>query len=120
MRMSRIFIPTLREDPTEADLISHKYLVRAGFIRKLTAGVYIYLPLMQRVLARISQIVREEMDRAGAFEITMPVLAPAELWQATGRYDTVGPELMRIQDRHQHPMEGDPGYLFVPAFPLPI
>jgi len=104
MRMSRMFIPTLREDPAEAELVSHRLLVRAGYIRKLTAGVYIYLPLMQRVLARISQIVREEMDKAGAFEITMPVLAPAELWQKTGRYDDVGPELMRLLDRHQRPM----------------
>ncbi|MEW5701034.1 MAG: proline--tRNA ligase [Candidatus Zixiibacteriota bacterium] len=104
MRMSRIFIPTLREDPAEAELVSHRLLVRAGYIRKLTAGVYIYLPLMQRVLARISQIVREEMDAAGAFEITMPVLAPAELWQKTGRYDDVGPELMRMTDRHERPM----------------
>ncbi len=104
MRMSQMFIPTLREDPAEAELVSHKYLLRAGYIRKLTAGVYIYLPLMQRVISKISQIVREEMDRAGAFEITMPVLHPAELWQKTGRWDAVGPELMRMEDRHNRPM----------------
>lgn len=104
MRMSQAFIPTLREDPADAELVSHKLLLRAGLIRKLTAGVYIYLPLMQRVLAKISQIVREEMDRAGAFEITMPVLQPAELWQQTGRYDSLGPELMRLTDRHERPM----------------
>ena len=104
MRMSRTFIPTLREDPADAELISHKLLVRGGFIRKLTGGIYIYLPLLQRVLAKISQIVREEMDRAGAFEITMPVLHPAELWEKTGRFATVGPELMRMKDRHDRPM----------------
>ncbi|MBI3871558.1 MAG: proline--tRNA ligase [candidate division Zixibacteria bacterium] len=104
MRMSRTFIPTLREDPAEAELVSHKLLLRAGYIRKLTAGIYIYLPLMQRVLAKISRIVREEMDKAGAFEITMPVLHPAELWQKTGRYNDLGPELMRLHDRHDRPM----------------
>jgi len=104
MRMSQTFIPTLKEDPADAELVSHKYLLRAGYIRKLTAGIYIYLPLMQRVITKIAQIVREEMDRAGAFEITMPVLHPAELWQQTGRWETMGPELMRIADRHERPM----------------
>jgi prolyl-tRNA synthetase len=104
MRMSRMFIPTLREDPAEAELVSHKYLLRGGYIRKLTAGVYIYLPLMQRVLAKISNIVREEMNRSGALEITMPVLCPAEIWQQTGRWDAMGPELMRAEDRHNRPM----------------
>ena len=104
MRMTKAFIPTLREDPADAELVSHKMLLRAGLIRKLAAGVYVYLPLMQRVLAKISQIVREEMNRAGAFEITMPVLQPAELWQQTGRYETLGPELMRLTDRHERPM----------------
>lgn len=104
MRMSQTFIPTLREDPAEAELVSHKLLLRAGYIRKLTAGVYIYLPLMQRVIHRIEQIVREEMNRTGALEITMPVLHPAELWQETGRYFDYGPELVRLEDRHQRPM----------------
>lgn len=104
MRMSQTFIPTLREDPAEAELVSHKLLLRAGYIRKLTAGVYIYLPLMQKVLHKIEQIVREEMDRTGALEITMPVLHPAELWQQTGRYFDYGPELVRLEDRHQRPM----------------
>ena len=104
MRMTQMFIPTLREDPAEAELISHKFLLRAGYIRKLTAGVYIYLPLMQRVLTKISNIVREEMDRSGALEITMPVLCPGEIWQKTGRWDAMGPELMRINDRHERPM----------------
>ena len=104
MRMSQMFIPTLREDPAEAELVSHRFLLRAGYIRKLTAGVYIYLPLMQRVLTKISNIVREEMDRSGALEITMPVLCPGEIWQKTGRWDAMGPELMRINDRHERPM----------------
>lgn len=104
MRMTQMFIPTLREDPAEAELVSHKFLLRAGYIRKLTAGVYIYLPLMQRVLTKISNIVREEMDRSGALEITMPVLCPGEIWEQTGRWNAMGPELMRIKDRHDRPM----------------
>ena len=104
MRMSRTFIPTLRDDPAEAELVSHRMLLRGGYIRKLTAGIYIYLPLMQRVIQKISAIVREEMDRSGAFEITMPVLHPAEIWQQTGRYYDIGPELMRLDDRHHRPM----------------
>lgn len=101
MRWTQIYIPTLREDPAEAELVSHKLLLRAGFMRKVTAGVYNYLPLMQRVLHKISNIVREEMDRAGALEVTMPVLHPAEVWQASGRWDVVGKEQMRLKDRHQ-------------------
>jgi len=101
MKWSEIYIPTLREDPAEAEIISHRLLVRAGYIRKLAAGVYNYLPLMQRVLLKITQIVREEMNRAGAQEILMPVLHPAELWQATKRWETVGKELMKMKDRHQ-------------------
>ena len=104
MRMTRTFIPTLRDDPAEAELISHRMLLRGGYIRKLTAGIYIYLPLMQRVIQKISTIVREEMDKTGAFEITMPVLHPAEVWQQTGRYYDLGPELMRLDDRHHRPM----------------
>ncbi len=100
MRWTNSYIPTLREDPAEAELISHKLLMRGGYIRKVTAGVYNYLPLMQRVLLKITRIVREEMDKAGALEITMPVLHPAELWQASGRWDVVGKEQMRFKDRH--------------------
>jgi len=81
MRWSQLFIPTLREDPAEAELISHKLLVRGGYIRKVAAGVYNYLPLMIMVLEKISTIVREEMNRQGAIEMLMPVLVPAELWQ---------------------------------------
>ncbi|MGB2696848.1 MAG: proline--tRNA ligase [Candidatus Zixiibacteriota bacterium] len=101
MKWTETYIPTLREFPAEAEIISHKLLVKAGYIRKLAAGVYIYLPLMQMVLNKISNIVREEMNKAGAQEILMPVLHPAELWQASGRWQTVGKELMRMKDRHQ-------------------
>ncbi len=102
MRWTKTYIPTLREIPAEAELISHQYLLRAGYMRRLAAGVYNYLPLMQRVINKISTIVREEMDAAGAVEILMPVLHPAELWQKSGRWETVGKELMRLKDRHQH------------------
>ena len=101
MKWSQTFIPTLREDPAEAEIISHKLLLKAGYIRKLAAGIYNYLPLMQRVLTKISNIVRLEMNKAGAQEILMPVLHPAELWQASGRWDSVGKEQMRMKDRHQ-------------------
>ncbi|MCP4568780.1 MAG: proline--tRNA ligase, partial [FCB group bacterium] len=104
MRWSKTYIPTLRQKQTEAELISHQLLLRAGYIRKLAAGVYVYLPLMQRVIDKFSQIVREEMNRAGALEITMSVLCPAELWQKSGRYDTIGKEQMRLKDRHLHDM----------------
>jgi prolyl-tRNA synthetase len=100
MKWSQTYIPTLREDPTEAEIISHKLLVKAGYIRKLAAGVYNYLPLMQRVLLKITQIIREEMNRSGAQEILMPVLQPAELWQESGRWVTYGKEQMRMKDRH--------------------
>ncbi|MCD6162140.1 MAG: proline--tRNA ligase [candidate division Zixibacteria bacterium] len=104
MLWTKTFIPTLRNDPADAEIISHKLLMRAGYIRKLTAGVYNYLPLMQRTLHKVMNIVREEMDDSGAVEITMPVLHPAELWQKTGRWDTVGKEQMRLKDRHMRDM----------------
>ncbi|MFH1386267.1 MAG: proline--tRNA ligase [bacterium] len=100
MRMSRLVAPTLREDPAEAEVISHKLMLRGGFIRKLTAGVYTFLPLGLRVLAKVEAIVREEMNRAGAQEILMPTLLPAELWEETGRWGLYGKELFRIKDRH--------------------
>ena len=100
MKWTETYIPTLRDDPAEAEIVSHKLLVRAGYIRKLSAGVYNYLPLMQRVLLKVTDIVRQEMNAAGAQEILMPVLHPAELWQQSGRWDTVGKELMRARDRH--------------------
>lgn len=100
MRWSHSYIPTLRETPAEAELESHRYLLKAGYIRKLAAGIYSYLPLMQRVLLKVTAIVREEMDRAGAQEVLLPVLQPSELWKATGRWQVVGKELMRMKDRH--------------------
>ncbi|HWR83888.1 MAG TPA: proline--tRNA ligase [Candidatus Deferrimicrobium sp.] len=104
MRWTQTYIPTLRENQAEAELISHQLLLRAGYIRKLAAGVYLYLPLMQRVIEKFANIVREEMNRAGALEITMAVLCPAELWQKSGRYFSVGKEQMRLKDRHLHDM----------------
>lgn len=100
MRWTQTYIPTLREAPSEAELISHKLLVRSGFIRKLAAGIYLYLPLMQRVIQKFEQIVREEMNSHGAVEVTMSALAPAEVWQESGRYETAGREQMRLKDRH--------------------
>ncbi len=104
MRWTQTYIPTLRENQAEAELISHQLLLRGGYIRKLASGIYLYLPLMQRVIEKFANIVREEMNRAGALEITMAVLCPAELWQKSGRYYTVGKEQMRMKDRHQHEM----------------
>lgn len=101
MRWTQTYIPTLRETPAEAELASHRYLQRGGYIRKLAAGVYNYLPLMQRVLLKVTNVVREEMDRAGAQEVLLPVLQPAELWERTGRGQVVGRELMRMKDRHE-------------------
>jgi len=104
MRWTQTYIPTLRENQAEAELVSHQLLLRGGYIRKLASGIYLYLPLMQRVIEKFANIVREEMNRAGALEITMSVLCPVELWQKSGRYDTVGKEQMRMKDRHQHEM----------------
>lgn len=101
MRQSTFLAPTLREAPAEAEAISHKLMLRAGFIRQLAAGVYTYLPLGWRVLRKVEQIVREEMDRTGAQELLMPAMQPAELWQESGRYQVYGPELIRFHDRHE-------------------
>ena len=101
-RMSTLYAPTLKEDPTDAEIASHKLLLRAGFIRKTAAGIYAFLPLGKRVLAKIENIVREEMDACGAQEIRMPMLQPEELWQESGRADAYGPERMRLNDRHDH------------------
>ena len=101
MRISQLFIPTLREDPGEAEVISHRLMVRTGMIRKVAAGIYTYLPLGLRVLRKIERIIREEMEQAGAQELLMPILAPAGLWKETGRWDYYGKELFRCQDRHQ-------------------
>ncbi len=99
MRYSRLFVPTLKEAPAEAEAISHKLMVRGGFVRQLAAGLYIYLPLGQRVMDKIDQIIREEMNAIGGQEVTMPVLHPAEIWQQTGRWDTIGDEMFRLKDR---------------------
>lgn len=100
MRASELFAPTLREIPAEAEVISHQLLLRAGYIRRTAAGVYTYLPLGIRVLKKIEQIIREEMDKQGGQEIMMPIIQPAELWQESGRWDVYGPELFRLKDRH--------------------
>src|SRR5216117_79008 len=96
-RASELFLPTLREDPADAEAVSHKLLVRGGFIRQVGAGVWTYLPLGWRVHRKVEQIVREEMDAIGGQEMLMPLLTPAELWQRSGRYDT--PELYKLTDR---------------------
>ena len=100
MRMSRLFLETLSDFPADAECTSHKFLVRAGYIRKLTNGIYNYLPLMWRVLKKVEKITREEMDNAGAQEILMPFLQPKELWEESGRWGAYGKELMRVKDRH--------------------
>jgi prolyl-tRNA synthetase len=100
--MSKLYAPTLKEDPADADIASHKLLVRSGMIRKVASGVYTFLPLGQRVLSKIEEIVREEMNATGAQEILMPALQPAELWLESGRWNDYGPELMRMNDRHDH------------------
>ncbi len=104
MRMSKLFVQTLREFPSDAEVISHKLLVRAGYIRKLSMGIYNFLPLMWRVLKKVENIVREEMDRAGAQELLMPFVQPKELWEESGRWGAYGGELMRLTDRHGREM----------------
>jgi prolyl-tRNA synthetase len=101
MRLSRYFLPLLKETPSEAQIVSHRLMLRAGMVRQEAAGIYAWLPLGFRVLRKIEQIVREEMDRAGAIELLMPTLQPSELWKETGRYDAYGPEMLRIKDRHE-------------------
>jgi prolyl-tRNA synthetase len=100
MRASRFFISTLKEAPSDAEIISHKLMMRAGMIKRLGSGIYTYMPMGLRVIRKVENIVREEMNRAGAVEMLMPVVQPAELWQETGRWDKMGPELMRVKDRH--------------------
>jgi prolyl-tRNA synthetase len=101
MRYSRLLVPTLREPPADAEVISHRLMLRAGLVRQLSAGIYSWLPLGLRVLRRVEGIVRAEMDRAGGQEVLMPVVLPAELWQESGRWGQYGPELLRFQDRHK-------------------
>jgi prolyl-tRNA synthetase len=100
MRASRFFISTLKEAPSDAEIVSHKLMMRAGMIKRLGSGIYTYMPLGLRIIRKVEAIIREEMNKAGAIELLMPVVQPAELWQETGRWDKMGPELMRVKDRH--------------------
>jgi prolyl-tRNA synthetase len=104
MRLSRYFLPILRETPKEAEIVSHRLMLRAGLIRQQAAGIYSWLPLGRLVLGKIEQIVREEQDRSGAIEVLMPTIQPADLWRESGRYDDYGKEMLRIQDRHERDM----------------
>lgn len=104
MRLSRYFLPLLRETPKEAEIVSHQLMLRAGMIRQSSAGIYSWLPLGLRVLNKIETIVREEQNRAGAVEVLMPTIQPADLWRESGRYDAYGKEMLRIQDRHDREM----------------
>ncbi len=101
MKASQFFISTLKEAPADAEVVSHRLMMRAGMIKKLGAGIYSYMPMGLRVIRKVEAIVREEMNRAGAVEVLMPVVQPAEFWQETGRWDKMGPELMRVKDRHE-------------------
>ncbi len=102
MRLSRFPLATTKETPADAEIISHRLMLRAGLIRKLGAGLYTWMPLGLRVLRKVEQIVRDEMNRAGALELLMPSVQPAELWQESGRWDVMGAEMLRIKDRHKN------------------
>ena len=99
MRWSQSFIPTLKETPSDAEIVSHQLLLRAGLVRKLTGGLYTFLPMGLRALRKIEQIIREEMDRAGGIEVHMPALQPPEIWQQSGRYETAADVLYKVRDR---------------------
>jgi len=101
MKATQFFISTLKEAPADAEVASHKLMMRAGMIKRLGAGIYSYMPMGLRVIRKVEQIIREEMNRAGAVELLMPVVQPAELWQETGRFEKMGPELLRVKDRHE-------------------
>lgn len=101
MRVSQFFLSTLKEAPSEAELVSHRLMLRAGFIKRLGSGLYTWMPLGLRVLRKVEAIVREEMNKAGAMELLMPAVQPAELWQETGRWDVFGPQMLKIKDRHE-------------------
>jgi prolyl-tRNA synthetase len=100
MRASRFFISTLKEAPSDAEIVSHKLMMRAGMIKRLGSGIYTYMPMGLKVIRKVEAIIREEMNKAGAIELSMPIVQPAELWQETGRWDKMGPEMMRVKDRH--------------------
>ena len=102
MRVSKFFVSTLKEAPSEAELVSHRLMLRAGYIKKLSSGLYTWMPLGLRVLRKVEAIVREEMDRCGGIELLMPAVQPAELWQETGRWDVFGPQMLKIKDRHDN------------------
>ena len=104
MRLSRFFLPILRETPKEAEIVSHRLMLRAGMMRQEAAGIYAFLPLGFRVLQKICQIVREEQNRAGAIELLMPTIQSADLWRESGRYEAYGKEMLRIKDRHEREM----------------
>jgi prolyl-tRNA synthetase len=104
MRLSRFFMPILKENPKEAEIVSHRLMLRAGMIRQQSQGIYSWLPLGKRVLDKVNNIIREEQNRAGAIELSMPTLQSAELWQESGRYDAYGKEMLRIEDRHEREM----------------
>ncbi|HOB00444.1 MAG TPA: proline--tRNA ligase, partial [Casimicrobium huifangae] len=101
MKLSQFFISTTKEAPAEAEIVSHQLMMRSGMIKKLGAGIYTWMPLGVRVLRKVEQVVREEMNAAGAIELLMPVVQPAELWQESGRWEKMGPEMMRVKDRHE-------------------
>src|SRR5574341_865031 len=103
MRWSKSLIPTLKEDPADAEAVSHKLMVRAGLVRQLAAGIYVYLPLGQRVLDKVNAIIREEMNAIGGQELTLPVIHPAEIWKQSGRWDGI-PEMFKLKDRHGREM----------------
>jgi len=100
MRASRFFISTLKEAPSDAEIVSHKLMMRAGMIKRIGSGIYTYMPMGLRVIRKVEAIIREEMNNAHAIELLMPLVQPAELWQETGRWDKMGAELMRVKDRH--------------------
>ena len=104
MRLSRFYLPLLKETPSDAQIASHQLMLRAGMVRQQGAGIYAWLPLGYRVLKKIEQIVREEQDRAGAVEMLMPTIQPADLWRESGRYDAYGKEMLRIKDRADREM----------------
>src|SRR5262245_10996993 len=104
MRLSRFFLPILKEAPREAEIVSHKLMLRAGMLRQQAAGIYTLLQLGLRVLNKVNAIVREEQNRSGAIELLMPTIQPAELWRESGRYEVYGKEMLRIKDRHERDM----------------